>query len=87
MFAGLQSNRNVNARKPATVAKVAGHGSRTGANGARLRGLRGMVRAGEDGTGGKWEEMNHPLPIPTPKPRDGEQAKSTQDLFHFFLIP
>ena len=54
---GLQSNRNVNACKPATVALVAGHGSRTKANGASLRGVRGMVRAGEDGEQGKWEEM------------------------------
>tara|TARA_R110002050_G_scaffold807_1_gene5696 strand:+ start:122 stop:337 length:216 start_codon:yes stop_codon:yes gene_type:complete len=67
MFARLQSNRNKIARKPATVAKLAGHGSRTGANGASLRGLRGGVRAGEDGDKGKREEMNHPLPNSKPK--------------------
>ena len=63
MFARLQSNRNKIARKPATIALVAGHGSRTGANGASLRGVRGGVRAGEDVGQGKWEEMINDNPF------------------------
>ena len=57
MFTGLQSNRNKNARKPATIALVDGAWFANRANGASLRGLRGMVRAGEDGNKGKCGEM------------------------------
>tara|TARA_R100000963_G_C4605251_1_gene77544 strand:- start:237 stop:518 length:282 start_codon:yes stop_codon:yes gene_type:complete len=49
---------------------VAGHGSRTGSNGASLRGDPGEVRAGEDGDKGKREEMNHPLPNSKPEKRE-----------------
>jgi len=51
MFTSLQANRYVNDSKPATVAQVAGLGSRTKANGASLRGNRGMVRAQEFAAG------------------------------------
>ena len=84
MDSGLHANRNKNDSKPATVAVTAGHGSRTGASGARLRGLRGMVRAQEFAGQGKCGEMNNPCQIPSPKPRDGEQAKFPQAQVLFF---
>jgi hypothetical protein len=57
MFTGLQANRNKNDSKLASFAMTAGHGSRTGASGARLRGVRGGVRAQEFAGQRKWEEM------------------------------
>ena len=81
MFARLQSNRNKNARKPATIAKVAGGGWRTMPCGWRLRVAGGMVRAGEFAGGGKWEEMNNPCQFPSQKARDGEQTNSRKVYF------
>ncbi len=77
---------NFSPRKPATVAKLAGRGKRTGASGARLRGLRGGSRARRFAGGGKWEEMKYSLHPQRQKSRDGEQTNS-QQVFTFASQP
>lgn len=57
MVARLQANRNKNDSKPASFALVAGGGWQGMGGGWRLRVAWWTVRAGEDVTGGKWEEM------------------------------
>ena len=51
-------------------------------NRGKVAGLAGQVRAGEDVNGGKREEMINDNAFSIRNPRDGEQTKSTQGLFH-----
>jgi hypothetical protein len=86
MTADLAQLVNFETRKPATVARVAGLGSRTGASGASLRGLRGMVRAGEDGGQGKWEEMKSSRQS-QPKKRESVRKPSPRKIsFYLFSL-
>lgn len=62
--------------------RVARHGG-----GWRLRVAGGRVRAGEDVNGGKWEEMNHPLPIATKKREPASKPSPRKPKCHFFLVP
>ena len=86
MFTGLQANRNKNDSKLASFAMTAGHGSRTGASGAVLRGVRGMVRAGEDGNKGKCGEMNHPCQSQAKK-RENVSKPIPRKTFFTFIFP
>jgi hypothetical protein len=64
-----------------------GHGSRTGANGARLRGLRGMVRAQEFAGQRKWEEMKSYRQSQPQKREPVRKPNPRKPKCYFFPVP